>query len=97
MDIPSLGDTLSLDDVDMLFQAFVGHREKHPEMDEGLSFYVALTKFGERFRPVQCIEQEWEGRIQDIPVREDGEVKCPNGHSLHKGQPGIGIGWIGIP
>lgn len=92
--IPQAGETFSLEDMEMVFEAVKERQEKHPEEAAGLSLWVVFSQIGERFRKVQCVEQEWEGVKQDIPVSL-GDPKCPNGHSLHAGS-GLRIGWLAV-
>lgn len=89
MNDPVEGETLSIDDIDMIFDLVKTRQEKNPDEPIKLSFFVVMQRIGEPFRQVRCDELEWEGRIADIPENE----KCPNGHGLKVG-PGVAIGWV---
>ncbi len=92
-DEPDVGKAFSMTDFDMVMEAVKERQRKNPEEPIQLTLYLMLTKMGERFRKVQCIEQEWEGYKKDIDWDGESEPKCPNGHSLHPG-PGITLGWV---
>lgn len=93
-DSPQVGQVLSVDDLEEIFTAVRGRIEKHPHEPPAVSFFTVISNIGERYRSVQCLEQEWTGTKADIPPGE-GDPKCPNGHSLHAG-PGIAIGWVPV-
>ncbi len=86
---PEEGETLSLDDIDLIFDLVMRRQERHPDEPVKLSFWLVMTKIGEKFRKVRCIELEWEGIVAEVPENE----KCPNGHDLKVG-PGLAIGWV---
>lgn len=91
--VPEAGDFLSTEDVEMIFEA-VRVRQTNFDEPAGLSILVVMLNIGDRFAPVECIEQEWQGLKKDIPVPEDGGIpKCPNGHALTQG-PGLRLGWL---
>jgi len=53
-----------------------------------------LSGIGERYRTVQCVEQEWSCLKKDVPLGYgESSPTCPNGHDLVEG-PGMTIGWI---
>lgn len=94
-DLPDVGKAFSMRDFDMVMAAVKERQEKDPEEPVSLTLYLVLTGIGERFRKVQCVEQEWECLKSDIPLPEEGgpAPTCPNGHSLHEG-PGLTLGWV---
>ena len=92
--MPEIGAPLSMEDMDMIFEAVRDRQKNFPDEPAGLSFYIVISGIGDRFRPVQCTEQEWEGIKKDIPKGE-GVPKCPNGHVLFEG-PGVTVGWVPV-
>jgi hypothetical protein len=94
-DLPDVGKAFDMADFDMVMAAVKERQEKHPEEPTTLTLYLILTGIGERFRKIQCVEQEWECLKRDIPLPEEGgpAPTCPNGHSLHEG-PGLTLGWV---
>jgi hypothetical protein len=92
--VPEAGAILSMEDLDMVFEAVRERQEKFPDEPAAMSFYTVINGIGERFRTIQCHEQEWETLKKDIPEGE-GALKCPNGHDLFAG-PGIAIGWVTV-
>lgn len=96
--MPEIGQAITVDDMDMMLQAMGERQAKHPDEPAALSMYVVFNGIGDRFTPVQCIEQEWSGVKQDIPKRDEkGEKpKCPNGHPLVQASR-VRLGWIQEP
>lgn len=96
-DLPDVGKAFSMADFDMVLEAVQERQEKLKEKGEEepvtLTLYLMLTKMGERFRKVQCIEQEFECLKSEIDWDGESEPTCPNGHSLHPG-PGLTLGWV---
>jgi hypothetical protein len=92
-DLPDIGKAFDMADFDMVMEAVKERQEKHPEEPTTLTLYLVLTKIGERFRKVQCIEMEWEGYKKDIDWDGESDPTCPNGHTLHPGS-GITLGWV---
>mgnify|MGYP001183627664 CR=1 FL=1 len=90
--VPEAGKPLEVDDVEMILDAVAKRRENFPDEPAGLTFMLVLLNIGDRFAPVTCQEQEWEGYIQDVPKGE-GVPKCPNGHTLVRGNP-LKLGWV---
>lgn len=93
LDEPDVGKAFSMTDWDMVLEAVRERNEKHPDEPMTLTLYLVLTKIGERYRKIQCIEQEFECLKKDIDWDGEGEPTCPNGHSLHPG-PGLTLGWV---
>lgn len=93
---PTPGEPLTMEDMDVLFEAVRERQKKEPGEPAGLSFWVAFQLIGERFRNVECTEGEWKGMKQDVPPFGKGEPKCPNGHDLVQGD-GVFIGWVASP
>lgn len=89
---PVANAAISTDDIDMIFDAVLERQQKNPSEPAKLSFYLVISGIGDRFRKVQCLEQEWEGLKKDIPFSIEAPV-CPNGHTLNEG-PGLYIGWV---
>lgn len=92
LNIPEAGKPLSTEDMDMIFAAVRDRQTNFPNEPAALSFYVVINGIGERFRQVECIEQEWTGFKKDV-ILGNGAPTCPNGHSLTQGA-GLTIGWI---
>lgn len=86
---PDIGAPLSTDDFDMILEALAERGSKNPEEPGAITLWLILTGIGERFRKVQCVEQEFECLKKDVPE----SLTCPNGHTLHEG-PGVTIGWV---
>lgn len=93
LDEPDVGKAFSMSDWDMVLEAVKERQLKDPKEPTALCLYVVLTKIGERYRKVQCLEQEWEGLKKDVQWERDGQPTCPNGHSLHPGS-GLTLGWV---
>lgn len=92
--MPKAGEAITVDDMDMMLEAMAERQEKHDE-PMAVSMYLVFKGIGNRFTPVQCVEQEWEGIQQDIPKRDENgdQPKCPNGHTIHAG-PRLVLGWL---
>ena len=92
--VPEHGQFLGTEDAEELYEAIQQHQRNFPDTPEIVSFTLVLLNYGKRFTPVQCIEQEWEGIISDVP-RGDGkeDPKCPNGHAINKGEP-LKLAWL---
>lgn len=90
---PEIGEFLTADMVEELYYAFKTHQKNFPQTPEILSFHTVLMFYGNKFTPVKCIEEEWTGRIQDIPKTYIGDPKCPNGHPVEKGDP-MKLAWL---
>lgn len=89
---PKAGDRLTTDDLEMIFEAVKKRQENFPEEAAGISFWMVLSGIGERFRRIECIEQEWSGFRKDVELDKE-KLTCPNGHDLVEG-PGIAVGWV---
>lgn len=92
-DLPDVGKAFSMADFDMVLETLAERQKKHPDEPVELSLYLVLTRIGERFRKVQCVEQEYECLKSEVDMSGEGELTCPNGHSLHPG-PGLTLGWV---
>lgn len=90
--MPTVGTPLSTTDMDIIFEAVLDRKTNFPDEPSNMIFYLVLSGIGERYRTVQCIEQEWTCLKKDVPQGEDLPT-CPNGHALVEG-PGMTIGWI---
>ena len=90
-DIPQAGNTLTIADVEQIAGAIKTRRKNFPDEPLEMTVALVLLNIGDRYAPVQCIEQEWTGLKQDIPKGE-GVPKCPNGHVMTQG-PGLSLGW----
>lgn len=90
--IPKAGDFLTIVDVEHIVEAIVTRQEKFPGEPVGVTIALILMNIGDRYSPVECIEQEWTGYKKDLE-RGEGVPKCPNGHVLTQG-PGLKIGWL---
>lgn len=88
---PEIGAALSTEDMDMILEAIKERNDKHPDEPGALTLYLILTGIGERFRKIQCVEQEFECLKFEVPE----SLTCPNGHSLHEG-PGVTLGWVEV-
>jgi hypothetical protein len=88
---PKAGDKLSMEDVEQIAGAIKTRRENFPDEPFEMTVALVLYNIGDRYSPVECIEQEWTGVKQDIP-RGEGVPKCPNGHVLTQGL-GLKLGW----
>lgn len=94
-DEPDIGKPFSEADFDLVMDTVRERQAKKPEEPATLSLYFVLTNIGEKYRKVQCIEQEFECFKKDIVLPEEGPPTCPNGHSLHEG-PGLTLGWVWV-
>lgn len=96
-DLPDVGKAFSMSDWDMVLTAVKERQDKNKEKGEEepvtLTLYLVLTKIGERFRKIQCVEQEFECLKSEIDWDGESDPKCPNGHSLHPGS-GLTLGWV---
>lgn len=92
--VPEVGAPFSRTDLDMILEAMQERKVNFPDEPAALTLYFVICGIGERFRKIQCVEQEWECLKKDIPEGE-GQPTCPNGHSLHEG-PSITIGWVPV-
>lgn len=90
--IPESGDFLSPQDVNMIFQAIKERHEKFPDEPMQLTAVLVMLNVGDRFAPVSCVEECWEGYLKDVPSGE-GVPKCPEGHPLFK-EPGLRLAWV---
>lgn len=90
--IPKAGDQFTTDDFDMVLEAYEQRQRNFPNEPASFTFALVLFNIGDRFTPVECIEQEWAGLKKDVP-KSDGVPKCPNGHVLVQGLP-LKLGWI---
>lgn len=90
--IPQVGDPIGVRDVEEIVEAIVSRQQKFPGEPVGLTIALILMNIGDRYSPVECIEQEWTALKKDIPKGE-GVPKCPNGHVLTQG-PGLKLGWL---
>lgn len=90
--IPKAGDFVGVPDVENIVEAIVIRQEKFPEEPVGVTIALILMNIGDRYSPVECIEQEWTALKKDVPNGE-GVPKCPNGHVLTQG-PGLKLGWL---
>jgi hypothetical protein len=86
---PKPGAPLTTDDFDMIMDAVLERKQKHPNEPIKLTLYLVMSGIGERFRKIQCVEQEWACFKHEVPE----SMTCPNNHSLHEG-PGLTLGWI---
>lgn len=90
--MPTVGDSLSMEDMEMIFEAVRDRQKNFPDEPASLSMWLVFQGIGERFRQIVCIEQEWTGLKKDVLYVGD-EPRCPNGHSL-TAEAGMTIGWV---
>lgn len=90
--IPQAGDSLKIADIEILVSAIVDRQQNFPGEPVGLTIALVMMNIGDRYSPVECLEQEWTGLKKDIPKGE-GVPKCPNGHVLTQGA-GLKLGWL---
>lgn len=90
--IPKAGDSITIKDVEEIVTAVVDRQQKFPGEPVGITIALVLMNIGDRYSPVECLEQEWTGIKKDVPKGE-GVPKCPNGHVLMQG-PGLKLGWL---
>lgn len=91
---PEVGAPLSTDDFNMILGTLAERIEKHPEEPSALALYLVLGGIGERFRMLECTEQEYTCLRIDFPEGE-GDPKCPNGHDMFPAA-GMTIGWVAV-
>lgn len=91
-DTPKPGDPISMEDVEMIMDAIGKRRQNFPDESVAITFALVLKNIGDRFTPVECIEQEWKGIKFELPKGE-GVPTCPNGHPLMQDR-GITLGWV---
>ena len=94
-DLPEHGQFLSADHIEMIYEAIEERQKNFPTEPRPVSFALAVQNIGNRFRPLQCVEQEWEGTTYDMSeIQMDGdEPRCPNGHTINKGAP-LRLAWL---
>lgn len=90
--IPKAGDEFNREDFDMLLKAIEQRKDNFPDEPPTMTMALVMFNIGDRFSPVECVEQEWTGIKSDVPKGE-GVPKCPNGHVLMQGR-GLRLGWI---
>lgn len=90
--IPKAGEAFNTDDFEMLLEAIEKRNKNFPDEPAAITMGLVLFNIGDRFTPVECMEQEWKGIKKDIPRGEESP-KCPNGHDLMQG-PSLKIGWV---
>lgn len=89
---PKPGDKLTIVDIENIVMAVSERQQKFPEEPVGVTIAFVMLNIGDRYSPVECIEQEWTALKKDVP-RGEGVPKCPNGHVLTQG-PGLKLGWL---
>lgn len=93
MSSPEAGKTLTMADVEQIGGAIKKRQENFPDEPLEMTVALVLLNIGDRYAPVICLEEEWQGLKQDIPKGDGvGVPKCPNGHVLTQGA-GLSLGW----
>lgn len=92
-DVPKIGDHLSANNCEMMYEMIQEHQRKFPHTPYIISFTLILMNAGIRYTPLECQEGEWTGIIADVGKATDGEYRCPNGHIVHKGLP-LKLAWL---
>lgn len=91
---PEAGNPLTFEDFEAIMEAVDARRKHFPEEPAVLTLWTIIANIGDRYAPVICMEEEWQGEKQDIPTPPPGEdPKCPNGHPIRQG-PRLSIGWV---
>lgn len=89
---PQSGEFINSSDTEMIYEAVKQRQTNFLGEPLVLSMSLVLMNIGNRFTPVECLEQEWNGLIIDVE-KTDGDPKCPNGHTLRKGAP-LKLAWL---
>lgn len=90
--VPKPGDSLTVDQLEEIFECIAVRRERFPEESGIMSLGVVLFNFGDRYAKATCVAGEWTGLKQELP-RTTGIPKCPNGHVLTQ-EAGLRLGWV---
>lgn len=89
---PKAGEQISIEDFNMIWEAFQKRKVNFPEEPEAMTLGLILFNIGDRYTPVQCVNGEWVSIKSDIPKGE-GIPKCPNDHVLTEGKKLV-LGWL---
>lgn len=91
---PNIGTPLTLDDCEIIFEAFEARQRNWPDEPLIMSLALVLINIGDRYASVRCTGGEWEGLLKDVPKKKGSNTPtCPVGHSLVKKQS-LKLGWV---
>lgn len=89
MKIPKIGELLTNDQIEIIYEAIERRRVNFPGESEMLTLALVLNNIGARYTPIWCEDCGYVGVLNDV----GSSLKCPNEHDLMKGLP-LRLGWL---